>query len=146
MPRQSIHALTSPLRAINGTPTRIEPPKNLTKAERALFHKLVLSVQPKHFAPSDAPLLSRYCKALIRNDEVDTILERQGLVGDDGKPSQWLRVQEKLDHTITSLATKLRLTPSSRMGPRDAGRTTRAREPDAYELMAWEREQREADA
>jgi len=139
MPRTSIDALASmtrvPIRA-DGSSTRIEPPRNLTKTEATLFNEIVRSLEPKHFAKSDAPLLSRYCKNLVQADIASGHLDREGAVDANGKLNSWLRVQEKLDRTIVALASKLRLCPSARIGPRDAHRrATNARELSYYERM-----------
>jgi phage terminase small subunit len=150
MPRRSIAQLTTPQIHANGATIHIAPPNNLNKTEQDLFKQIVRSLEPKHFATSDAPLLARYVKNLILADVVGKNLEREGLVTDAGKPSPWLRVQEKLDHTIVTLSSKLRLCPQSRIGPRDAHRRAANAQPMSfYEQMRMdqrEQEQEEADA
>jgi phage terminase small subunit len=136
--------IVAPRRA-DGTTTRLEPPRNLTKTEAELFRYIVSSLEPRHFARSDTPLLGRYCKNLVLADTASEHLERDGAVTDKGKVSPWVTVAEKADRALAHLATKLRLCPSARIGPRDAQRRADNNRPlDYYERMELEREHYDA--
>jgi phage terminase small subunit len=123
-------------RRADATDTRIEPPNNLTKTQLQLFRYIVASHEPRHFARSDGPLLGRYCKNIDLANVASGHLERDGAVNDKGKVSPWLVVAEKADRALAALATKLRLCPSTRIGPRDAHQRANNRPLSYYEEQA----------
>jgi phage terminase small subunit len=85
----------------------------LSDPERAVFERLVASVGPDHFAPSDAPLLVSYCQAIAQHDRAVQAIRREGDVV-DGKPSPWITVQEKAQRAMVALSMRLRLSPQAR--------------------------------
>jgi hypothetical protein len=54
----------SDLRVIQGSPQRLRPPNDLSPAEKEIFAAIVGAVDPRHFAPSDLPLLVSYVAAI----------------------------------------------------------------------------------
>ena len=76
--------------------------------------------KPTHFVPSDLPLLVRYVEALALADEAAEQLHAEGAVV-DGKPSPWLVVLEKCQRAVVALSMRLRLSPQSRLDPKNIG-------------------------
>jgi hypothetical protein len=87
---------------------RVEPPPTLTNAERSLFVEIVEACSPKHFVPSDLPLLISFTQT--------TLLSRQAIKNAANDPTA-LAVWEK--------ATRLQATLATRLRPRKRGRTQR---------------------
>jgi phage terminase small subunit len=98
---------------IDGRRKPIDPPPELSAIEAAIFRELVGACDPTHFRVSDRPLLSALCTAIH--------LSRfyAGEIGEDPTAFKSYTEATKL---VISLSTKLRLTPSSRITPRTAGR------------------------
>jgi phage terminase small subunit len=114
--RKSAALLTFP--AVDGSRPRITAPASLTKSERSLFAQL--AADAGHLAQSDAPLLASYVQAVL-------LSRRAGR--DPGSIDAW----EKVTRVMTSLATKLRLTPQARTDPKTVGR--RQAEASYYDRM-----------
>jgi phage terminase small subunit len=106
---------------IDGPETRLKPPSTLSDAERKVFRDLVRACDSEHFAPSDLPLLCRYCEAIVLAETAALEL-RQGAVV-NGKPSPWIVIQEKSVRAIVALSLRLRLSPQARL---------RVARPDAF--------------
>ena len=51
--------------AVNGDPPRLQPPEHLDTWERRLFVELTEACSPRHFVPSDLPLLTSYVQAIL---------------------------------------------------------------------------------
>lgn len=107
--------------AVDGKPSRLEPPASLSEAERTIFTALVASCDPRHFQASDLPLLVRYCEACTLGDLAATELRRDGAVV-KGKASPWIVIQEKSVRAMVALSMRLRLSPQSRTDPKTIGR------------------------
>jgi len=105
---------------VNGKPPRLKPPASLTKEERELFIELVEAVAPEHFITADLPLLISF---------VQTSLLVRSTANKPDQISTW----EKAMKLQISLATKLRLSPSTRLDPK-----TLARQPPPPEERPWE--------
>lgn len=119
----------SDLRVIQGNPQRLRPPDDLSPAEKEIFASIVSAVDPKHFAPSDLPLLASYAVAISQERTANHRLRTEGhVVG--GKPSPWIVVQEKSHRMVTALSMRLRLAPQSR-----ARTKVRADRVSAYERI-----------
>src|SRR5262249_23008325 len=95
---------------------QVQPSARLPAPERDLFNKVVQSMPPGFFQKSDRPLLESYVQATLaarcyvatfRDEPYDAEVQKLWL--------QAVRLQ-------TLLATKLRLTPRSRIGPKTTGR------------------------
>jgi hypothetical protein len=98
---------------VNGDPPRLDPPPTLTDPERALFVEIVQACSPKHFVPSDLPLVVSYVQA--------TLLSRQAVTNAAAAPAM-LALWEKATRMQATLATRLRLSPQARTDPKTIGR------------------------
>jgi hypothetical protein len=98
---------------VDGAPNRLRPPPTLTNAERSLFVEIVEACSPKHFVPSDLPLLVSFIQS--------TLLSRQA-IKDAAEDTTALAVWEKATRMQATLATRLRLAPQARTDPKTVGR------------------------
>jgi hypothetical protein len=98
---------------VTGQPPRLTPPADLNAAERKSFVELIDACSPSHFAASDLPLLTSYVQA--------TLLARQAAPG-AGEDSNLMGVWERAVKLQAILATKLRLSPQSRVEPKTLAR------------------------
>jgi hypothetical protein len=89
--------------------SRLIAPSSLTKAEQKAFTELMACCDPAHFRESDVPLLISFVQA--------TLAARKA-ARDPGKAARW----ERSIRLQMSLATKLRLSPQSRIDPETIGR------------------------
>jgi phage terminase small subunit len=91
----------------------VECPAGLPREVEQIFRDVVASCVPQHFRKSDIPLLVNYSVAchLVRF--------YFGLIGEDETAFRFWTEATKL---MISMATKLRLTPSSRTQPITAAR------------------------
>jgi len=111
---------------VNGDPPRLDPPPTLTDPERALFVEIVQACSPKHFVPSDLPLVVSYVQA--------TLLSRQAVTNAATAPAM-LALWEKATRMQATLATRLRLSPQARTDPKTIGRQM----PQRVGPPPWER-------
>jgi hypothetical protein len=98
---------------LTGERPRLIPPETLTNPERELFLATVNACSPEHFCESDTPLLISYVRAAC--------LAQSGAAGDPDQFARW----EKATKLMAMLATRLRLSPQSRVDPKTAGRMAR---------------------
>lgn len=94
---------------VDGSPPRIETPAYLNDAERILFDELVDACSTRSLVEFDVPLLVSYVQA--------TLIAR-----DAAHDPQKFGAFERAVKMQATLATRLRLTPHSRISPRTAGR------------------------
>jgi phage terminase small subunit len=130
MPRKSASSL--PLIAVDGQPSRLNPPESLTDPERTIFVDLVAACDPSHFRVSDLPLLARYVEACALGAQAAQQLRLMGAVV-DGKPSPWIVVQEKCVRALVALSMRLRLSPQARLDPKTLARQQIPRAPRPWE-------------
>ena len=105
-----------------------------------MFANLVASCDPEHFRLSDAPLLCRYCEAVVLAEKAAQELRRRGAVTKDGRVSGWITVQEKAVRALVSLSMRLRLSPQARLDAKKLDRRGGVR-PSAYDVLnagGWE--------
>ena len=93
--------------ALNFEQPRLSPPAGLSAKERTLFNNIVAAVDPSHFRPSDIPLLYSYVQAILMTHR----LARANKIDD------WV----KASRVALALATKLRVTPKSRIDAKTLG-------------------------
>jgi len=95
---------------------QVQPPSRLLPAECNLFNKVVASMPPGFFQKSDVPMLVNYVQTrlfvryyidALRDDPFNVDLQKLWV--------QAVRLQ-------TTLETKLRITPHSRIGPKATAR------------------------
>ena len=83
-----------------------------------MFVSIIDGCSAGHFRLTDLPLLSRYCEAAVLAEQAALELHDGAVV--DGKPSPWIIVQEKCVRSMVSLSMRLRLSPQSRLDPRNS--------------------------
>lgn len=114
------------------------PPKTLTPAAKKFWKEIALTLPEGHLRPADMPLFRQYLESLAdlesgRNAwrEIGspwTITHPNGTQG--GHPM--LAAIQRQAATVTALAGKLRLCPSARISPRQAGAAHHT-EPDEFD-------------
>lgn len=105
-----------------------------------VWKKVVASLPPTHFRPGDYPLLRAYCEAEALHFEASKNIAEEGavikivkIVTDPEtqeekevilkvKTNQWVAIQTQTAHTMSQLATKLRLCANARITPQAAGK------------------------
>jgi hypothetical protein len=87
---------------VDGSPSRLQPPASLRKAEAAIFAQVINACSPHHFDERDLPLLISYVQA--------TVMAHR-MAGHPDKAAIW----ERATRLQMALATKLRITPQARM-------------------------------
>jgi hypothetical protein len=95
--------------AVDGRPSKLEPPSYLTPPEIELFEELVNACSADHFRSSDMPVLVSLVQA--------TLLARN-----TGRDPDKVAEFDRLARLQATLATKLRLTVQSRSDPKNIGR------------------------
>src|SRR5262245_13667312 len=95
--------------AVDGRPSKLEPPSYLTAPEIELFEELVAACAADHFRQSDLPMLASFVQA--------TLLARSA-----GRDPAMVAEFDRLARLQATLATKLRLTVQSRSDPKNIGR------------------------
>ena len=94
---------------VTGTPSRLTTPAGLTKPERLLFDFIVDASPPHHFRDSDQPLLVSYVQACL-------------MARDAAKTPAKIAIFERVVRLQVTLATKLRLSPQTRLDPKTLAR------------------------
>lgn len=98
---------------VDGSRPRLNPPPNLSNAERTLFVELIGACSQNHFVESDMPLLVSYIQS--------TLLSRGAAAGLADDPSKII-IWEKATRMQAMLATRLRLAPQARTDPKTIDR------------------------
>jgi hypothetical protein len=97
---------------------RVRPPQHLRATEAKLFREVVSHCPPSQFGPADQYLLSSFVRVTLIIDAATKDLAKS-------KPKDRAACMKALDQAIKSqclLATKLRLTPLSRVDPKKLSR------------------------
>ena len=99
---------------------RLDPPHELTPDQ-----SVVAAVPADWFDESTLPILTSYCVATVENRRVNDLLssfQSEWLATDDGmkRYDKLTQLQDRQARLLTSLATKMRLTPQSRYTPKAA--------------------------
>jgi len=102
------------VRAVNPA-QRLAPPDYLSPAEREIFADIVAAAPAKHFTQNDSLLLATFAKVTHQIRQTD----------DPGELLRSAKVQ-------VTLATRLRLTPSSRLDPKTAARAAANSRPRSF--------------
>ena len=84
MPRKSAAALS--VIRLHPEPKPPTPRKDLDPKPKELFHEIVNSVPPRHFAQSDALLIELYATAILNARRAQQQIDKHGLVYGE-KPS-----------------------------------------------------------
>lgn len=106
--------------------SRPKPPKQLPKKAKDTWKQVVNSLPVDHFRQSDLPLLEKYCMSdhvywlamqkVIDEDSLVIVTEKGYSL-----PDSYLTVANKQAQIMTALATKLRISPNSRISMSKAG-------------------------
>ena len=104
---------------VDGAPPKLQPPAYLEADEQLLFYELIDACSPQHFRPSDMPLVVSYVQA--------TLISRNAAHEPD-KITLW----EKAVRMQATLATRLRLSPHSRISPKTVARQQPRRGPPPW--------------
>ena len=99
---------------------KITPPKSMTNDGKELWNELVKTIPNDNLCPSDMPILEVYCETMVTFRRAKQHVEVEGEViisESTANPimNPWTTVMINASSKITSLSTKLRLSPSSRM-------------------------------
>jgi hypothetical protein len=101
------------------------PPEILTDCERKTWIQIFSCPIALEISEPCFPLAIEYCRAVAHGNQVaEQINAIEEIRSDDNlrRFGRLIRIQDRLQGRIASLATKLRLTPQSRITPRTAGR------------------------
>ncbi|MBR1170712.1 hypothetical protein [Bradyrhizobium liaoningense] len=110
---------------MTGAPPPLVAPSSLTASERTLFKDIVSACDPRHFAKGDAQLLVSYVQVTLAVRKLAAVANR--------KPAPGAFVSlERMTRLQASLATKLRLSPQSRLDRKTAGRLVARQEKASY--------------
>lgn len=92
----------------------MEPPIALAKPALAVWEQTLSSCAADHFARADLRVLALYCRACVVLDALQARVEA------DPSDVQSVRTWKDTLASVTSMAAKLRLTPSSRTARRNS--------------------------
>lgn len=125
MARKSLEAKN--VQAVISLPKKIpEPPTNLTGDQGELWRMVMASPAGDMITQDAFPVLSEYCRCITFADTVAVELNKfdpSWAIEDDGleRWNRLLAMQDRLSGRISSLATKLRITPQTRVWKQTAG-------------------------
>lgn len=111
------------LNVIGPEDKRPDPPSGMTNRARNLWKTIVNNLPPTHFKRGDHPLLRSYCEADALHYKATQEINNEGAVfyGKTVKANPWVAIQTQTAHTMSQLATKLRLCANSRMSAKQGG-------------------------
>ena len=118
----------TPLKVISVDHARLKPPAYLTGAARKVFEETVSCSDPKHFRKNELGVLVAYCEAIVLSRHYAAEFASERDEGFDLSHRHWLEATK----LVATLATRLRLTPHSRIDARGAGR------PRSAMKMPWD--------
>jgi hypothetical protein len=129
MPRRSADSYLTPVLDVARVP--LEPRAELDPKVAEVFRELVASVAPGHFQPCDRPVVEALATAIyIARQAQDGLAAADWGTTRGQALARLLREQSK---AISMMATRLRLTPQSRMSKDKASGTARGGEQD----LSW---------
>ena len=127
--RKSAAELSTPLKVISVDYQRLKPPPYLSDAAKKVFGEVVSASDPRAFRKAELPLLCAFCEAVCLNRYYGRALAEESAEDFIVSHRAWVE-STKL---IATLATRLRLTPHSRLDARGAGRLR-----TTTKLLPWE--------
>ncbi|MFK7844687.1 MAG: P27 family phage terminase small subunit [Rhodothermales bacterium] len=103
---------------------RLSPPSDLDPAESEIWLMVVDACSAEHFKQSDIPLMVSYCQAYVQLQRAAKQLKSEPLViptdGGSTKVNPIVSVHKSLSGTVSNLAMRLRLSPSTRIATKAA--------------------------
>ncbi len=121
----------------SGLPQRPEPPECLTAPQGSTWRAIVATKAPDWFKADTQPLLVAYCKAVDLHMRVSALLDSMDPLADAREFRGLIEVAAKQAAIMSSMATKMRLTPQSRYTPQAA--STSDRKTASEQRKPWER-------
>lgn len=98
---------------------RIPVPDGMTDMQKSVWISMVNSCSAEHFIESDIPLMISYVRIIIQVHRAMGEMEINPMtyVADNGKPAPHpiIQVHKSLSGTLSNLAMRLRLCPSTRI-------------------------------
>ena len=126
MPRQSLADRITPrpaaVQSAPLSPLRPEPPAHLSAAAAACWRELLAMRAPEYWDGPSLILAERLAVALAESRRVQTAVDGMDPAADAAAFVKLSNLQDKLTARVSALASRLRLTKQSQMGPRAAGR------------------------
>lgn len=103
---------------------RLQPPAGLGIVEQRIWHMVVESVPPQHFAECDTPILVSFCQMYVLHQRANQELMDAGimtLVAANGAVSMHPMVNAvtKFAGALGQLSTKLRIVPQARLATKE---------------------------
>jgi hypothetical protein len=111
---------------------RIQPPDNLTTAERKLFLEVLQKCPPKQFSSADVYLLASFTRATLTAERASKQLAKARSAPER---NSWMRMMESAMKLQAQLATKLRLATTARHDARQLSRLHAAHRLSYYDVM-----------
>jgi hypothetical protein len=111
---------------------RVEPPDNLTAAERKLFLEVLQKCPPKQFSMADVYLLVSFTRATLTADRASKQLAKARSAPER---NSWMKMMESAMKLQAQLATKLRLATTARHDARTLSRLHAAHRLSYYDVM-----------
>lgn len=116
--------------------TRLKPSHDLTDEEVEVWSAVTASESADWFNTGNAPLLSQYCRHVVRARHVGEMIERATSSHEleIADYDRLLKMQDRESRAISSLATKMRISQQATTNHRGNKRPTQARKP--WEIQA----------
>jgi hypothetical protein len=95
---------------------RPDPPADLTDEMAHEWRKIVSHLPADFFRVEALPMLAQYCTHIVRSRRLRDLLSRMECSPDEFDPVHYARLldaEEKQSRSISSLATRMRLSPAS---------------------------------
>lgn len=126
MPRKSAAALAVvvPVDGVSCLPQRPQPPAHLSAAAAIVWRSVTASRPAEYFDAGAVPLLAAFCVATAELHRVTEALALASPVDELERYAKLVRASDALAGRAGMLATKLRLTPQSKIDARAAGRAS----------------------
>ena len=104
---------------------RIQPPEDFLPEHQAIWHSITATKPADWFQADCYSILEAYCRHIVSARTIDEKIDQMEQNGfEDAEQfllyEKLLNMREKQTRTLTSVATKLRLTPQSRYDDRTA--------------------------
>ena len=112
----------------------LRPPSHLSAKEAALFREVVANAPSGQFSASDAYLLASFAQVTVLLEGAAAAAAK---ANNETRPVK-IKMLDQLVKCQALLASKLRLAPQSRIGPRTAGRAHDNHRPSAYDSFVME--------
>jgi hypothetical protein len=119
---------------------RPPPPAELTEAQATVWRDTVSTMPPGWFRHESFPVLTAYCRHVVRARRLDAEIEKQTASVDDPTLLEKLYAMAKREgRAVLAHARALRITNQSRLDPKTAARKARNMIPPSYyEQMAYD--------